>query len=95
MVNLSAGGLCAVVQTHHPGLLHTCDRLFLEFRLPDAPDDFMLLAHVRHVRQTSRRGGTLIGLKFEDGIDRPLEPMTQSIAQFVTREERRQLRRKR
>lgn len=95
IVNVSAGGLCAVVQVGPGSGIHPGQRLFAEFNLPEIDQPFRVLTEVRHVRSMHHGGGALLGLRFENGVDGPIDLADRSISQFVAREEGRRLRRKR
>lgn len=95
MVNLSAGGLCAIIHVEHAAKLCAGQQLFIDFTLPDVEREFSLLAEVCHVRPAHHGGGVLVGLRFLSGVPWPVEPLIQAITRFVTREERRRLQRKR
>jgi hypothetical protein len=95
IVNLSTGGLGVVLRMERIGELRVAQKVFVDFVLPEVNQEFVLRAEVRSVRAVRQGGGVLVGVRFLFGLSCPLESLVETITQFVTREERRRLRRKR
>ncbi len=95
MVNISAGGLCAIVPTSQRRRFRTGERLFVEFALPGIDEPLRLSVEVRHSRKVHENTDTLLGLRFRTDLAWPVKPLIQEITRFITNEERRHLRRRR
>jgi len=93
MVNVSAGGLLVIIPISQRRKYVQCERLFVEFHLPEIENAFQLSAEVRHFRRVHDGTDTLVGFRFEHDVPIPVERLIQMITRFVADQERRRLKR--
>ncbi len=93
LVNISAGGVEALVD---PSAIRGCgqgDVFFMTFFLPEVEQEFCMRTELRHTRHIHNGRSTLAGFMFLPWEMAPLKPYVRQINRFIATEQRRQLRR--
>jgi c-di-GMP-binding flagellar brake protein YcgR len=95
LANLSAGGLAVLADGTDKPLLEVNRQLYLTFEFPDEPEAFNMLVEVRHVQMIGASGYVKAGMAFIPWEGSNLKTESLRIARFITRIERKVLRRAR
>ncbi len=93
--NLSKRGVGVLLDGKWQRLLKLGRVLYVSFRLPDSPRQFVMRTEIRHAREILSRDNTLVGLRFLEMPFTDNQGALEEIAVFVVAEQRRKLRRKR
>ena len=93
--NLSKRGVGVLLDGKWQRLLKLGRVLYVSFRLPDLPRQFVMRTEIRHAREIISRDNTLVGLRFLEMPFTDNQSALEEIALFVVAEQRRKLRRKR
>jgi c-di-GMP-binding flagellar brake protein YcgR len=95
LANISAGGVCVLVESSERARPQPGDTFCIQFGLPDIPVPFVLPADVRHASPIHDGQAVRVGLCFLwcDLFD--TRSQVVRISKFVAAEQRRQLRRRR
>ena len=94
LVDLSAGGAAVLVEGRSLTAVPHNQLYFVSFALPGLEEEFCLLGAVRHTRFVQARGSLRIGLAFRSWVGSNLDRDQRTLTRFVTRHERRLLRRR-
>lgn len=87
--DVSAGGLCLMIQTSDRDEFHTSDRYFAIFHIPDESDEHaVFLAKPVHWTKSSNKNHTSVGLQFIPWPEVEFPRNQRRIAQFVAKIER-------
>ncbi len=95
LTNISAGGVCTVVDRAEARDWRLGDTFFVNFELPAVDDDFHMMAELRHTRPIHDGLSVVAGLKFRPWSLVRMRAVVRRITRFIASEQRRQLRRSR
>jgi c-di-GMP-binding flagellar brake protein YcgR len=94
IVDLSAGGAAVLVDRRSATSIQHNQHYFISFALPGLDEKFCMLGAVRHTRLVKASGSLRIGLAFRSWAGSNFDRDQRTLTQFVTRHERRMLRRR-
>lgn len=93
LVNISSGGVGAVVDSKFTRDWRAGEVFFLTFRLPEVEVEFLMTAQLRYCRRIRDGRATVAGFMFTPWPFAPLKPYQQTITRFIATKQRKQLRR--
>ena len=93
LLNISAGGVCALFDGPGTRKWQTGDVFFFTFTLPGIEAPFVTANQLRHLRRIHDGQSTVAGFKFLPWPLVSMKSRVQEITRFIAAEQRRQLRR--